>query len=68
MVVGVLFLRGCFSYNGTGRLVRVEGIMKQGQYVKIVCENLEKSAEALDMGSEMIFQHDNDPKQSAKSV
>ena len=58
----------CFSANGTGRLVRIEGIMKQDQYVKILRENLEKSVETLNTGSGMIFQHDNDPKHTAKSV
>ena len=33
MVVGVMFW-GCFSMNGTGRIVRAKGIMKQDQYVK----------------------------------
>ena len=59
---------GCFSAYGTRRLVRFEGIIKQDQYVKIRRENLEKSAEAPDMVSGMMFQHDNDPKHTAKSV
>ena len=59
---------GCFSANRTGRLVKVEGIMKQDQYVKIQRENLEKFAEVLDMGSGMMFQHDYGPIHTAKSV
>ena len=54
--------------DGTGRLVRVEEIMIQDQNVKILRENLEKSAETLDMGYSMMFQHDNDLKHTAKSV
>ena len=65
---GSLIVWGCFSANGTGRLVRVEGIMKQDQYVKILRENLEKSGESLDMGSGIMFQHVNDTTHSAKSV
>ena len=48
--------------------MRVERIVKQDQYVKILRENLEKSAEALDMGSGMMFQHNNDPKHTVKFV
>ena len=43
-------------------------IMKHNPYVKIRGENLEKSTEAFDVGSGMMFQFDNDPKHTAKSI
>ena len=58
---------GLFSVNGTGRLVRVEGIMKKDQYVNILRVNLEKSAKALNKKSGMMFQR-NDLNDTAKSV
>ena len=54
--------------------MELEGLwgLKESQnktnYAKILRENLEKSAEALDMGSGMMFQYDNDLKHTAKSV
>ena len=65
---GSLMFWGCFSANETGRLVRVEGIMKKDQNVKILRENFEKCAEALDMGPSMMFQHNNNPKYTVKYV
>lgn len=59
---------GCFSANGTGKLFTVDGIMRQDQYIKILTENLKPSAEALSIGANWVFQHDNDPKHTAKSV
>lgn len=59
---------GCFSANGTGKLVTVDGIMRQDQYIKILNENLKPSAEALSLGTNWVFQQDNDPKHTAKSV
>ena len=56
----------CFSANGTGRLVRVEGIVKQDLSVKVLRENFEKSAETLNMGSSLMFQHNNNPKYTAQ--
>lgn len=65
---GSLMFWGCFSANGTGNLVKINGIMKQDQYIKILQENLKQSAEALNLGPNMTFQQDNDPKHTAKSV
>ncbi len=55
---------GCFSAKGTGQLHRIKGTMdgamyRQGQGIK---------ARALKMGRGWVFQHDNDPKHTAKAT
>lgn len=65
---GSIMLWGCFSASGTGNLVRVEGIMKKEQYVKILQENLKQSAVKLGLGRRFVFQHDNDPKHTSALV
>ncbi|KAI3361613.1 hypothetical protein L3Q82_013752, partial [Scortum barcoo] len=58
----------CFAASGTGKLVKVEGIMKKEQYFKILKENIKQSAENLDMGECWTYQQDSDPKRKAKVV
>ena len=47
---GSIMLWGCFSAEGTGELVRVQGIMDGDQYRQILDENLFKSARDLKLG------------------
>ena len=42
--------------------------MEQGQYIKILHENLNQSAEALNIDLNMSFQQDNNLKNTTKSV
>ena len=65
---GNIMLWGCFSSQGTGNLVKVPGIMKKENYIQILDENLKESAEKLHPGENWKFQHDNDPKHTAKAV
>lgn len=65
---GNIMLWGCFSASGTGSLVKVEGIMRKEQYMKIMNENIRQSAEKLGLGLEWTYQQDNDPKHTAKIV
>ena len=41
---------GCFSSRGTGQLIAIEGIMKSEDYMKILDENLQLSAQNLVLG------------------
>ncbi|XDV30400.1 hypothetical protein PO909_033329 [Leuciscus waleckii] len=59
---------GCLSANGRGNLVNVNGIMKKEDYIKILEQNIRQSAEKLGLGTQWIFQQDNDPKHTAKVV
>uniref|UniRef100_A0A673VTM7 Tc1-like transposase DDE domain-containing protein n=1 Tax=Salmo trutta TaxID=8032 RepID=A0A673VTM7_SALTR len=63
---GNIMLWGCFSAKGTGQLHRIKGTMDM--YHKILGENLLPSARALKMGRGWVFQHDNDPKHTAKAT
>ena len=59
---GDALLWGCFSAAGTGALVRIEGNMDGAKYHQIH----EISARELSIGRRFTFQHDNDPKHTAK--
>ncbi|KAK3523864.1 hypothetical protein QTP70_010508 [Hemibagrus guttatus] len=65
---------GCFSAGGPGNLITVNGTMKKEQYIKILNNNnnnnnnIRQSAEKLGLGHQWTFQHDNDPKHTAKVV
>ena len=61
-------LWGCFSAKGTGRLHRIEGRMNGAMYRTILGDNLLPSVRALKMGCGWVFQHDNDPKHTAKAT
>uniref|UniRef100_A0AAR2KWY0 Tc1-like transposase DDE domain-containing protein n=1 Tax=Pygocentrus nattereri TaxID=42514 RepID=A0AAR2KWY0_PYGNA len=59
---------GCFSAKGTGQLHRIDGRMDGAMYRKILNENLLSSARTLKMGCGWVFQHDNNPKHTAKET
>ena len=61
-------LWGCFSAKGTGRLHRIEGRMNGAMYREIWGDNLLPSVRALKIGRGWVFQHDTDPKHTAKAI
>ena len=61
-------LWGCFSAKGTGRLHRIEGRMNGAMSREILGYNLLPSVRALKMGRGWVFQHDNEPKHTAKAT
>ncbi|KAK3536481.1 hypothetical protein QTP86_013806 [Hemibagrus guttatus] len=65
---GNLMFWGCFSAGGPGNLITVNGTMKKEQYITILNNNIRQSAEKLGLGHQWTFQHDNDPKHTAKVV
>lgn len=62
---GSIMVWGCFSGNGTGDLVKIEGIMKKKQNKEILEGNAVPSGLRL-IGNGFIFQQDKDPKHSSK--
>lgn len=62
---GSVMVWGCFSSQGTGDLIKIEGIMKKEQYKNILEQNAVPSGLRL-IGDGFIFQQDNDPKHSSK--
>jgi len=54
-------LWGCLSAHGTGRLHCIKERMTGAMYCEILENNL-----ALKIGQGWVFQHDNDPMQTAR--
>lgn len=65
---GSIMFWGCFSAKGTGLLHRITGKMDGAMYRTILRDNLLPSARKLKMGRGWVFQHDNDPKHTAKAT
>ncbi|KAI4872913.1 hypothetical protein NFI96_005295 [Prochilodus magdalenae] len=65
---GNIMFWGCFSPKGTGLLYRINGRMDGAMYRKILSDNLLPSTRTLKMGRGWVFQHDNDPKHTAKAT
>ncbi|KAI4899167.1 hypothetical protein NFI96_031704, partial [Prochilodus magdalenae] len=63
---GSIMLWGCFSAHGTGRLHCIKERMTGAMYCEILGNNLLPSVGALKMGRSWVFQHDNDPKHTAR--
>lgn len=61
---GKINVWGCFSSKGVGSLTKVNGIMDQHVYKKILVHYARPSADRL---GATIFQQDNDPKHTAKT-
>lgn len=62
---GSVLVWGCFSYAGTGDLVKIDGIMKKEEYRRILEHNAVPSGLRL-IGRGFQFMHDNDPKHTSK--
>ncbi|GFW63563.1 transposable element Tc1 transposase [Trichonephila clavipes] len=62
---GSVMVWGCMAMSGMGKLVFIDGIMHKMAYLNILQNNLKESADNLRLGSNFIFQQDNDPKHTA---
>ncbi len=60
---GNIILWGCFSAKGTGKLNCIKWTMDQAIRARAL-----KPSRALKMGRGWVFQHDNDPKHTAKAT
>ena len=56
----------CFAAGGTGALHKIDGIMREDNYVDILKQHLKTSVRKL--GRKWVFQVDNDPKHTSKVV
>ena len=59
-------LWGCMSASGVGNLVEITGTMTAAKYVQLLQDNLWVSAQNLGLGTNFVFQQDNDPKHTSK--
>ena len=62
---GSVIVWGCFSYDGVGELVKIDGIMKKEDYHRILQYSAIPSGIGL-IGYGFKFQQDNDPKHTSK--
>lgn len=66
---GSLMIWGCITAKGVGYICDIEGIMDQRLYKEILENELADTIEYYELDEEkIIYQHDNDPKHTAKSV
>lgn len=65
---GGVMVWGCMSAGGVGNLVFIEETMNKTVYMNILRENLNQSAEKLNIRHNYYFQQDNDPKHTAADV
>ncbi|CAK9810849.1 Transposable element Tc1 transposase [Anthophora quadrimaculata] len=65
---GSIMLWGCFNNENVGKLTIIDGILTAAKYIDILKENLFPSIQKFGPDTEYIFQHDNDPKHTAKIV
>ena len=57
---------GCISWDGVGRIVKINSIMDKELYISILDEDLQGSLEDVGLTlQDIIFQQDNDPKHKA---
>ena len=60
---------GCMTADGVDPLHKIEGIMNQYMYKDILKERLPNCMQDVSFAvEEIVFQHDPDPKHTAKSV
>ncbi|MCG8431896.1 MAG: transposase [Candidatus Omnitrophica bacterium] len=64
---GNVLVWGCMAASGVGNMQFIDGIMDAEYYEEILSTEMIPSARKL-LGRQYIFQHDNDPKHTAKRV
>ena len=65
---GNIMVWASMSAHGPGPMRLVDGVMDQHQYRSILEETMLPAAETMFANRPWIFQHDNDPKHTARSV
>ncbi|ETN98299.1 transposase [Reticulomyxa filosa] len=66
---GSLMIWGCMTWYGVGFLCKIDNTLDAALYQTILGDELTKTLEWYQMEKlDIIFQHDNDPKHTAKST
>ncbi|KMQ88467.1 tc1-like transposase protein [Lasius niger] len=65
---GNVMIWGCMAYNGVGNIAFIDNIVNAEKYIKVLRNNLSKSAIKLDINETYYFQQDNDPKHTARKT
>ena len=64
---GSVTVWSCMSWHGTGYIAMIDETLDSQLYIQILQEELQMSIEEWGMAKdELVFQHDNDPKHTAK--
>jgi hypothetical protein len=64
-----IMIWGCITYDGPGYVTKIDNTMDKVLYQKILEEDLALTMDWYDLNPrKVIFQHDNDPKHTAKTV
>ena len=65
---GSVMVWGCMAASGVGNLVFIDSTMNSNDYLNILRSNLQDSVNKLCLGSNWVFQQDNDPKHTARML
>ena len=65
---GKINVWGCFAYSGVGHLFHIHRLLDQQKYRQILIHHMKPNVRDLFNGNNCIFQQDNDPKHTAKTV
>lgn len=65
---GSVMIWGSMAAAGPGNLVFIESVMDQYKYRNILRANLPEVIQKLQLHNRWIFQQDNDPKHTARTV
>lgn len=65
---GNVMVWGSMAWNGVGKLTFIDTKMDAELYISILKQNLKSSARKLRLGTNFVFQQDNDPKHTAKKT
>lgn len=66
---GSIMIWGCITAKGPGIICKIDSILNQHLYCSILEDKLMQTLERYELNlSDIIFQQDNDPKHTAKSV
>ena len=66
---GNIMMWGCMTWHGVGYACKIDGKMDQELYKKILADELQNTIDFYELdASKAVFQHDNDPKHTTKSV
>ena len=66
---GNIKLWSCITWEGPGYIVKIDDVLDKDLYLTILKDDLKQTVEEYGINpSRMVFQHDNDPKHTAKII
>lgn len=66
---GNIKLWSCITWEGPGYIVKIDDVLDKDLYLSILQDDLKQTVEEYGINpAKMVFQHDNDPKHTAKII